>query len=104
MDLHVVGAFEGGEVGATDVRGADGSRYVLKWWEGDAARARVVASLVERLRAAGYPAPRFVIADDFDGVAVMLQEFVEGEVSDTVADSVVDRLVALNHLQVASQR
>jgi hypothetical protein len=102
LNLRAVGVFAGGEVGATDVRGDDGSRYVLKWWEGDARAGRDAAALVERLRQRGYPIPRFVVADDIGGVTVMLQEYVEGTVSDEVSDDVVTTLLSLNELQVGA--
>lgn len=99
LNLRVIGAFAGGEVGATDVRGDDGSRYVLKWWEGDPKAGRSAATLTERLRERGYPIPRFVVADDLGGVTVMLQEFIAGAVTDEVSDSVITALLSLNELQ-----
>jgi aminoglycoside phosphotransferase (APT) family kinase protein len=99
LSLHAAGVFTGGEVGATDVRDDDGSRFVLKWWDGDAVSGRRAAALVERLRARGFPIPRFVIADDLGGVTVMLQEYVTGTVSDDVSAATVETLLALNGLQ-----
>jgi hypothetical protein len=72
LNLRAVGVFAGGEVGATDVRGDDGSRYVLKWWDGDPDSGRRAAALVERLRQHEYPIPRFIIADDIGGVTSRL--------------------------------
>ncbi len=100
LNLVPAGTFTGGEVGANDMRGDDGSRYVLKWWEGDAASGRRAAELVARLRQRGYPIPRFVLAADMGGVTVMLQEYVEGETSDEVSMAAVNELLALNTLQV----
>jgi hypothetical protein len=100
LDLHAAGVFAGGEVGATDVRGDDGSRFVLKWWDGDAAAGRRAAALVDRLRARGYPIPRYVIADDVGGATVMLQEYVDGTLSDEVSAATVKTLLALNGRQV----
>jgi hypothetical protein len=100
LDLHAAGVFAGGEVGATDVRGDDGSRFVLKWWDGDAAAGRRAAALVDRLRARGYPIPRYVIADDVGGATVMLQEYVDGTLSDDVSAATVKTLLALNGRQV----
>lgn len=102
LNLRAVGVFAGGEVGAADVRGDDGSRYVLKWWEGDADAGRGAAALVERLRERGYPILRFVVADDVGGVTVMLQEYVEGTVRDEVSDGVIAMLLFLNGLQVGA--
>jgi hypothetical protein len=102
LNLRGVGVFAGGEVGAADVRGDDGSRYVLKWWDGDADSGRRAAALVERLRQRRYPIPRFVIADDVGGVTVMLQEYVEGMVSDDVSEETIAMLISLNHLQVGA--
>jgi tRNA A-37 threonylcarbamoyl transferase component Bud32 len=99
LSLEAIGAFAGGEVGASDVRGKDESRYVLKWWDGDPDSGRRAAALVERLRKRGYPIPRFVIADEIGGVTVMLQEYIEGTVSDEVSDDVVETLISLNALQ-----
>jgi hypothetical protein len=100
LDLHAAGVFAGGEVRATDVRGDDGSRFVLKWWDGDAAAGRRAAALVDRLRARGYPIPRYVIADDVGGATVMLQEYVDGTLSDDVSAATVKTLLALNGRQV----
>jgi hypothetical protein len=102
LDLQLAGFFAGGEVGAADVRGRDGTRYVLKWWEGDAASGRRAAALVEGLRQRGYPAPAFVLADDVGGVTVMMQEFVAGETTDAISDPVIDRLLELNALQLGA--
>lgn len=102
LNLRPVGRFAGGEVGATDVRGDDGSRYVLKWWDAEAGPGRRAAALVERLRQRGYPIPRFVVADDFGGVTVVLQEYVEGTVTDEVSDEAVGTLISLNNLQVGA--
>jgi aminoglycoside phosphotransferase (APT) family kinase protein len=99
LSLHAAGVFTGGEVGATDVRGDHGSRFVLKWWEGDAAAGRRAAVLVERMRARGCPIPQFVIADHPGGVTVMLQEYIEGTVSDDVSAETVETLLALNEVQ-----
>jgi hypothetical protein len=99
LTLRAAGVFAGGEVGATDVRGDHGSRFVLKWWDADAVPGRRAAALVERLRARDYPIPRFVIADDLGGVTVMLQEYVAGTVSDEVSAETVETLLALNGLQ-----
>jgi hypothetical protein len=104
LDLEFVGWFAGGEVGAADVRGADDSRYVLKWWPGDneLGRVRQSVALVERLRDRGYPAPRYLLIDAVDGVTVTLQEHLEGAVADTVSDVVIDELLRLNDLQQAA--
>jgi Phosphotransferase enzyme family len=100
LDLRLVGSFAGGEVGATDVRGADGARYVLKWWPGvDLEAAKQPAALVERLRERGYPVPRYRLVDAIGGAIVMLQEHLDGVVSDCVSDQVVDDLLRLNDLQ-----
>jgi hypothetical protein len=102
LSLRAVGVFAGGEVGAADMRGDDGTRYVLKWWEGDAEAGRRAAALVERLRQLGYPIPRFIVADDVGGVTVMLQEYVEGTVRDDVSDEVIAKLLLLNCLQAGA--
>jgi hypothetical protein len=102
LNLRAVGVFAGGEVGAADVRGDDGSRYVLKWWEGDAAAGRGAAALVERLRQLGYPIPRFIVADDVGGITVMLQQYVEGVVRDDVSDEVIATLLSFNGLQTGA--
>jgi len=102
LRLRVVGVLAGGEVGATEVRSDDGSRFVLKWWDGDPDSGRHVAALVERLRALGYPIPRFRLADDLGGVTVMLQEFVGGVSSDDVSDETIDTLLALSRLQIGA--
>jgi hypothetical protein len=81
------------------VRGDDGARYVLKWWQGDSESASRAAGLVERLRQRAYPIPRFVLAQDFDGVTVMLQEYIEGVVSDELPGDLISELLSLNRLQ-----
>lgn len=103
LDVHPHGYFEGGEVGAADVRTADGqTRYVLKWRSGSRFEARRAAALVGALRLRGYPAPQFVVAEEYDGVVFMMQEFAPGEASDIVPPEVVGRLIELNRLQVGA--
>lgn len=105
LDVEPHGYFEGGEVGAADVRSVDGStRYVLKWWSGVQSEAVRPRDLVDALRLRGYPVPRFVVADAIDGVVFIVQEFVGGAVSDTVSVDLVERLVQLNRIQVGVVR
>lgn len=101
LDLTLVGSFAGGEVGALDVRERDGARYVLKWWPGqdELAAGLAAADLVERLHRIGYPLPRYRLVDALGGVTVMLQEHLDGTVSDEVSDATVGELLRLNELQ-----
>ncbi len=104
LDLRLVGAFAGGEIGATDVRGCDGTRYVLKWWPGPEhlESARRAAVLGERLRNRSYPVPRYPLVDAVNGVTVMLQEHLDGAAGDVVADPVAGELCLLNELQAGA--
>lgn len=97
LDLQPVGRLPGGEVGAHEARDAAGTRYVVKWWPGGGSylRVRRAADLVERLRAVGYPAPRYVLVERTDELTLMVQEHLPGRPAPTVDEPLVDALAAL---------
>ena len=102
MDFEIVGPLAGGEVGATEVRDQDGRRLVLKRWPGgdeEGAALRAGIDLVERLRSAGYPAPRYVLAGSFDGQVMAAQTWVDGRQREDLDEAMVGRLteLALRH-------
>jgi Ser/Thr protein kinase RdoA (MazF antagonist) len=98
MRLEIVGPLAGGEVGATEVRDQDGRRLVLKQWPGgdeEGAALQAGIELVETLRGAGYPAPRYLVADSFDGQLTAVQTWVEGGQREDLTEAMVERLIAL---------
>lgn len=105
MDLEIVGPLAGGEVGATEVRDRDGRRLVLKQWPGgdeEGAALEAAIELVERLRSAGYPAPRYLLAGSCDGQVMAVQTWVDGRQREDLDEAMVGRLteLALRHGEV----
>lgn len=90
-----------GEIGAFEVRLADGRPAVLKWYEDAAVRPRLdwMLSAVAALRDAGYPVPRYEPVVEVPGALVVLQEWMPGAVSDEVPPELVTRVIELNALQ-----
>jgi Ser/Thr protein kinase RdoA (MazF antagonist) len=102
IDFEIVGPLAGGEVGATEVRDQDGRRLVLKQWPGgdeEGAELQAGIALVERLRSAGYPAPRYLLAGSFDGQVMAVQTWVDGRQREDMNAAMVGRLaeLALRH-------
>lgn len=100
--FELVGPLTGGETGATEVRGPDGRRHVLKW-ELDShnqRRRREGALLAERLRVdAGWPSPGQDVVEA-DGCLLVLQEFMVGSDVDHLSHELVDTLFALHGRRV----
>ncbi len=90
LGLTYEGPCSGGEVGAAFARWPDGRRSVLTG--GSPAAAPVVAVA----RAAGLPAPRYVLVAEVDGVVVVVQERLPGAPPTVVDRSLIDRMLALN--------
>jgi hypothetical protein len=101
LDLRFGGRCPGGEVGAHYAVAADGARFVFKWFDDvtdDDWRLRIPAR-IERLRAKGYPAPRYLPPVIIDGGAVLIQEWVPGSWSDFVDQRTLDRVLVINEMQ-----
>jgi aminoglycoside phosphotransferase (APT) family kinase protein len=87
----------GGEFGACLVTDGTGAVMVLKalpfpdW----AARWARAARLVDRLRATGYPAPRYIDTGATDDFVWSLQELMPGDVPTTPEPAHIDQLVVL---------
>ena len=88
--LALEGAAPGGEIGAAYVRWPDGRRSVLT--EG---RSRT-GPLVDRARAAGVPTARQELSARVDGVHVIVQQRLPGSPPDTVDETLVRQLLAVN--------
>jgi Ser/Thr protein kinase RdoA (MazF antagonist) len=98
---------EGEASHATLVADSDGRHRVLKWWpgdDGDLAYVQAAAERVDRLRARGYPAPRYVLISHLDGVVLVIQELLDGRPPATLLPSHIDQLIAFNELQRDTQR
>jgi Phosphotransferase enzyme family len=95
------GRCPGGEVGAHYARSPDGTRFVFKWSEDadDLAYFASVVDRVTRLRAAGYPAPRYLPPFSIDGGVALFQDAVPGRWRDDVGDDLVSTVLGLNDLQ-----
>lgn len=97
-EYALVGPLAGGETGATEVRRADGRRYVLKWeLDPDNQRSRREGGrLAERLRVkAQWPAPQQQVID-VDDCLLVVQELMPGANVDHISHQLVDRLLELH--------
>jgi hypothetical protein len=73
---HLVGSFDGEEVGASDVVDAKGCRAVAKWkWPADHASGRCIraAQIIQALRARGARIPKYLAIESIDGGQLVLQ-------------------------------
>ncbi len=95
------GRCSGGEVGAYFARAEDGRRLVFKWTDDPAyydELARVVGRVL-RLRAKGFPAPRYHPPLAVDGGVIVFQDAVAGEAYDVVGHALLDVIFDLNDMQ-----
>lgn len=97
LGLTVVRPFAGGVWGATLVIDAGGSELVLKtmpteMWRKVFARG---ASLANRLRESGYPAPEYVGTGAAHGATWSLQRVLPGEIPDVVSPAHMRQLLTL---------
>ncbi len=97
LGLTIVRPFAGGVWGATLVTDASGGELVLKTmatelWPAVFARG---ASLANRLRASGYPAPEYIGTGAGHGATWSLQRVLPGAVPDGVTESIMRQLLAL---------
>jgi len=98
LGWRVVRPYAGGEFGATLVEDARGGRAVLKAVpDGPAWTPAWAASvgLAERLRATGYPAPRYLGTGTAAGHRYTIQEEMAGEVPDLLTGAHARQLLAL---------
>ena len=97
QEFALVGPLEGGETGATEVRGPGGDRFVLKaeWDPDNQARRRSGIRIADQLRTeAGWPCPRQQ-ALEVDGCLLVLQEHMAGEPVEYLTDGIVDAVVGM---------
>lgn len=101
-----VGRYPSGEQGAfaiVEQRSGRSHDYVLKWSQGAVATDQLLASgVTRRLRAAGYPAPRYCLVGVAPplGLVYSVQETVPGTpLGARLDESLLDRLLELNALQ-----
>ncbi len=97
LNLTVVRQLDGGVWGAHLVTGADGTELVLKtmpteMWPNVFALG---ASLANRLRVTGYPAPEYVDTGAGYGATWSLQRVLPGEIPDVMSESHMRQLLAL---------
>lgn len=100
---EVVGPLAGGETGATEIRRADGERYVLKWSQdpNDQRSRREGARLAERLRVeAGWPSPVQELFD-LDDALLIVQQFMPGTDVELISHALVDQVVELHRSRTA---
>jgi Ser/Thr protein kinase RdoA (MazF antagonist) len=95
--------FESGEQGAFQLEDRDGARFVLKWQadESDAGALPAIIPVLDSLRAAGYPIPRYVLHGVLDAPRgrYSIQEQLPGRSGRTLSDQAVTQALALNELQ-----
>jgi aminoglycoside phosphotransferase (APT) family kinase protein len=97
LGLTIVRPFAGGVWGATLVNDGTGRQLVLKtmpseMWPRVFARG---ASLANRLRSSGYPAPEYVDTGAAHGATWSLQHVLPGAIPDVVSESHMRQLLAL---------
>ena len=99
--VTLVGQCSGGHIGAFHVILPDGRAGVMKWSEDPAADVRLSWTLaaIGALRQRGYPIPPYEPLVDGAGAWVVLQEAVDGALSDQVSDELVERIVQLSERQ-----
>ena len=90
VHLTVEGPCPGGEIGAAYVRWPDGRRSVLN---SGSARA---AELLELVRAAGVPAPRYELVADVDGSTAVVQQRLPGSPPKVIDADLIDQMAGLN--------
>lgn len=97
----VEGRCPGGEVGAYFLNDDEG-RFVCKWSENPASEQRLEALIrtLCRLHDEGYPLPRYGPVLAFEGGVLIVQEVVSGRYSDTVSDTLVERLIEIQKRQI----
>ena len=94
------GPCPGGEIGARYAQGARGETYVYKCLDQHSLDwATEMVGRVERLRANGYPASRYLAPLELDGSVVLLQEKAEGGWSDLVDDRCLERVLSISDRQ-----
>jgi hypothetical protein len=78
-DFRLVGRYAVGETGAYRLRNAAGERFVLKWSPLEQTPlVAAAAEATERLRAVGYPAPRYVAWGKLDELCFGVQQRLPG--------------------------
>lgn len=97
LGLRVVAPLAGGEFGATLVRDAGGRELVLKALPSAEFAPRFArgAEMAGRMRARGYPAPRYEGTGAVEGAAWSLQERLPGAVPDVMSERHAVRLLEL---------
>lgn len=95
--------FRRGEQGAFRLRDATGNGYVLKWKPGGTGMGALPAEvlLLERLRSAGYPIPRYVAWGVLTAPPgrYVVQERLPGQSAWGIAGQALEDALALNDLQ-----
>jgi len=96
---EIVRKLPGGAWGAWLVRDAEGRRAVLKclWDEDWRRRLKASSLLVERVRARGVPAPRYLLSGWEDGVGTWyIQDWCRGEPLAQLTMPLLDEVIALS--------
>ena len=99
---RLIGRLPGGESGAHEIRGPDGSRLVAKWASDPISQdaRRVAAKLTARLREkAAWPVPHQRVVES-DTCLFVLQEFLPGYPVRVLTDVMLTRLLDLHNRRV----
>lgn len=98
---RLVSRFSAGEQGAYAVDDGYGIRAVLKWQPGDMAvrRYEQIQSVTDRLRAAGYPVPRYLLIGTDGETSYSIQTAMAGSTAHHLTPVQINRLIELNGLQ-----
>ncbi len=91
--------YRGGEQGALRLADERGVRAVLKFGGGGVERIQAACAIVERLRAHGYPAPRYLAVGTFEGSTFSVQEALPGQPITVPSLELLEQAIALNRRQ-----
>lgn len=91
--------YRGGLQGPYRLRDPSGTRWVLKFSSGAEFRSRSAAAFTNRLRAVGYPAPRYLLFGRIDETGYSVQEELPGAPIRFQSVELLPQLFRLNDLQ-----
>ena len=104
--FELIGRLPGGESGAHEVRGSDGSRWVAKWdlKPGTQSDRRAALGLTDRLRLeAGWPVP-VQWSVESEACLFVVQEFLPGNPLQIFNEASLDRLLELHERRLGLAR
>lgn len=99
-DYRLDSRFPDGEQGAFRIESSRGPAVLKRQPDARVVRRyQDVGRQLERLRAAGYPAPRYLLTGTDGEISYLIQEVVPGNVPESLTPVLLDQLIRMNHLQ-----